>query len=102
MPPGGGGGGRRAGPGRAPPPPRDSGACNSIAVDVVAAPAAYVFGEDSCAVEFIESGNRKAQPRKKPPFPAEAGVGGQPTVVSNAETLAHLALVARHGAEWFR
>jgi NADH-quinone oxidoreductase subunit F len=73
-----------------------------ISVDVVAAPAAYVFGEDSCAVEFIETGDRKAKPRAKPPFPAEAGVGGRPTVVSNAETLAHLALVARHGAEWFR
>jgi NADH-quinone oxidoreductase subunit F len=73
-----------------------------IAVEVIAAPAAYVFGEDSCAVEFIETGDRKAQPRSKPPFPAEAGVGGRPTVVSNAETLAHLALIARHGAEWFR
>ncbi|HEY4411129.1 MAG TPA: NADH-ubiquinone oxidoreductase-F iron-sulfur binding region domain-containing protein [Acidimicrobiia bacterium] len=72
------------------------------ALDLVAAPAAYVFGEDSCAVEFIETGDRKAQPRSKPPFPAEAGVGGRPTVVSNAETLAHVALIARHGAEWFR
>jgi NADH-quinone oxidoreductase subunit F len=71
-------------------------------VEVVAAPAAYVAGEDSCAVEFIDTGDRKARPRAKPPFPAEAGVGGRPTVVGNAETMAHVALVARHGAEWFR
>lgn len=74
----------------------------AVSVEVVAAPAAYVFGEDSCAVEFIETADRQAKPRSKPPFPAEAGVGGRPTVVSNAETLAHLALVARYGAEWFR
>jgi NADH-quinone oxidoreductase subunit F len=77
--------------------------CGGIpTVAVVPAPAAYVFGEDSCAVEFIETGDRNARPRSKPPFPAGAGVDGRPTVVSNAETLAHLALVARHGADWFR
>ena len=77
-------------------------AARAVAVDVVAAPAVYVFGEDSCAVEFIETGDRKARPRSKPPFPAEAGIAGRPTVVSNAETLAHVALIARHGAGWFR
>ncbi|HVW34012.1 MAG TPA: NADH-ubiquinone oxidoreductase-F iron-sulfur binding region domain-containing protein, partial [Acidimicrobiia bacterium] len=71
-------------------------------VEIVAAPAAYVFGEDSCAVDYIETGDRAAKPRTKPPFPAEAGVGGRPTVVGNAETFAHLALIARHGAGWFR
>ena len=81
---------------------RESGVWPEFELEVVAAPAAYVFGEDSCAVEFIETGDRKAKPRAKPPFPAVAGVGGRPTVVSNAETLAHLALVARHGAGWFR
>jgi NADH-quinone oxidoreductase subunit F len=79
-----------------------SGLVPGIQLDVMAAPAAYVAGEDSCAVEFIETGDRKARPRAKPPFPAEAGVGGRPTVVGNAETMAHVALVARHGAEWFR
>ena len=81
---------------------RGSGAFPGLDLDVVRAPAAYVLGEDSCAVEFIETGDRKARPRAKPPFPAEAGIDGRPTVVGNAETMAHLALVARHGAEWFR
>jgi NADH-quinone oxidoreductase subunit F len=84
------------------PPAGEPPAAHLVTVEVVAAPAAYVFGEDSCAVEFIETGDRKARPRSKPPFPAETGVAGRPTVVGNAETMAHVALVARHGAEWFR
>lgn len=78
----------------------DAGPGRSVTIEVVAAPAAYVAGEDSAAVEFIESG--KTQPRRKPPFPAACGLGGAPTVVSNVETLAHIALIARHGAAWFR
>jgi NADH-quinone oxidoreductase subunit F len=69
-------------------------------VTVVEAPAVYVAGEDSAAVEFLETGN--PQPRTKPPYPAVAGLHGRPTVVSNVETLAHIALLARDGAAAFR
>ncbi len=79
-----------------------AGLTEGIEVSVVAAPAAYVAGEDSCAVEYIEKGEPSPQPRAKPPFPAAVGVDGRPTIVSNAETLAHVALIARHGAAWFR
>lgn len=67
---------------------------------VVRAPATYVAGEDSAATHFLETG--VAQPRTKPPYPAAVGLDGRPTVVSNVETLAHLALIARYGAEAFR
>jgi NADH-quinone oxidoreductase subunit F len=67
---------------------------------VVAAPATYVAGEDSAAVEFLETG--AAQPRYKPPYPAAAGLHGHPTVVNNVETLAHVAWAARVGAAAFR
>lgn len=77
-----------------------AGATEGVTIDVVEAPAAYVAGEDSAAVEFIETGT--AQPRKKPPYPAASGLGGRPTVVGNVETLAHVTLIARHGAGWFR
>ncbi|MGH8998300.1 MAG: hypothetical protein ACRDY7_02810, partial [Acidimicrobiia bacterium] len=45
-----------------------AGLAGDVTVEVVEAPAAYVAGEDSAAVEFIETGT--AQPRKKPPYPA--------------------------------
>ncbi|MGQ0467862.1 MAG: NADH-ubiquinone oxidoreductase-F iron-sulfur binding region domain-containing protein [Sporichthyaceae bacterium] len=70
-----------------------------IDVEVVEAPATYVAGEDSAAVHFIETGT--AQPRTKPPFPTEAGLHGRPTVVSNVETLAHVALIVRDGSGEF-
>ena len=79
-----------------------AGLAGDVEVTVVAAPAAYVAGEDSCALEFIERGGEQPQPRAKPPYPAEHGLHGWPTAVSNVETLAHVALIARHGAEWFK
>ena len=77
------------------------GLAGDVELTLVAAPAAYVAGEDSCALECIE-GREKPQPRAKPPFPAEHGIEGHPTAVSNVETLAHVALIARHGAAWFK
>jgi NADH-quinone oxidoreductase subunit F len=79
---------------------RAAGLIGSVKVDVVAAPGTYVAGEDSAAAEFIGGG--EAKPRSKPPYPAVSGVRDRPTVVSNVETLAHLALVARDGAEAFK
>lgn len=77
-----------------------AGLLDGCEVRLVEAPAVYVAGEDSAAVEFIDSGT--AQPRSKPPYPATAGVDGRPTVVSNVETVAHVALIARFGPDWFR
>ncbi|HET9091765.1 MAG TPA: NADH-ubiquinone oxidoreductase-F iron-sulfur binding region domain-containing protein [Acidimicrobiales bacterium] len=68
-------------------------------VQVVAAPSRYVAGESSAVVEVLESG--LALPRRRRVPVAVEGVLGRPTVVSNVETLAHVALVARFGAPWF-
>ena len=67
---------------------------------VVTAADGFVAGEASAVVGWIERG--LPAPTSKPPRLAERGLGGKPTLVQNVETLAHLALIARYGASWFR
>jgi NADH:ubiquinone oxidoreductase subunit F (NADH-binding) len=67
---------------------------------VVAVPDGYVGGQESAVVHFLNGG--PAKPTFTPPMIFEQGVNGRPTLVSNAETFAHVALIARHGADWFR
>ena len=67
---------------------------------IVLSPNSYLAGESSALASFLDSGS--AIPRASSRPLAAMGVGGRPTVVSNAETLAHLALVARFGADWWR
>jgi NADH:ubiquinone oxidoreductase subunit F (NADH-binding) len=63
-------------------------------------PAGYVSGQESALVSFLSG--REAKPTFTLPMPFEHGVRGRPTLVSNAETFAHMALIARYGAPWFR
>ncbi|MGZ6252845.1 MAG: NADH-quinone oxidoreductase subunit NuoF [Candidatus Binataceae bacterium] len=60
---------------------------------------AYICGEESGMLESMEG--RKGQPRKRPPFPAQAGLWGQPTTVDNVETLSHVPVIVMRGAQWF-
>lgn len=62
-------------------------------------PARYVAGEASAAASWLAGG--EAKPRALAAPLAVAGLSGQPTVVHNAETLAHLALLARFGGAWW-
>lgn len=66
---------------------------------LIAAPVRYISGEESAAVHFVNDG--VALPTAIPPRPFERGVGGRPTLVQNVETLAHVALIARYGEQWF-
>jgi NADH:ubiquinone oxidoreductase subunit F (NADH-binding) len=60
----------------------------------------YLAGQESALVSHLNGG--RALPTFAPPLPFEQGVARRPTLVANAETLAHLALIARHGPDWFR
>jgi NADH:ubiquinone oxidoreductase subunit F (NADH-binding) len=63
-------------------------------------PNRYLAGQESALVNHVSGG--PAIPTFTPPLPFERGVRGRPTLVSNVETLAHIALIARHGPDWFR
>ncbi len=78
----------------------ERGAGDPVPVTVAVVPDRYVASEASALVHYLNGG--PAVPLFTPPRPSERGVGGQPTLVSNVETLANVALIARYGADWFR
>jgi NADH-quinone oxidoreductase subunit F len=60
---------------------------------------AYICGEETALMNSLEG--LRANPRLKPPFPAQAGVYGMPSTVNNVISIASAALILRHGADWF-
>ena len=60
---------------------------------------AYICGEETALLESLEG--KLGQPRIRPPFPAQAGLYGKPTVVNNVETLANVPPVIVNGADWY-
>ncbi|MDT0550838.1 hypothetical protein RND15_50655, partial [Streptomyces sp. DSM 41529] len=71
-----------------------------VAIELITVAPGYVAGEETAAVHVVNGG--PAKPTDKPPRPFEEGVDGKPTLISNVETLAHLAFLHQHGAQTFR
>ena len=61
---------------------------------------AYICGEETALLESLEG--KLGQPRNRPPFPAQAGLYGKPTVVNNVETLANVPPIVLNGWDWYR
>ena len=60
---------------------------------------AYICGEETALLESLEG--KRGEPRLKPPFPAQVGAFGQPTIVNNVETLSAVPHILERGGEWF-
>jgi NADH-quinone oxidoreductase subunit F len=60
---------------------------------------AYICGEETAMLESLEG--KPGNPRRKPPYPAQRGLFGQPTLVHNVETLACIPHIVLRGADWF-
>jgi NADP-reducing hydrogenase subunit HndC len=60
---------------------------------------AFVCGEETALLESIEG--KRGEPRPKPPFPANRGLFGRPTVINNVETFANIPPIVLNGPDWF-
>ncbi len=60
---------------------------------------AFVCGEETALMASIES--RRGMPRPRPPYPAQSGLDGNPTVINNVKSLASVPVIIDRGADWF-
>ncbi len=68
-------------------------------LDIRVGAGAFVCGEETALMNSIEG--RRGEPRPRPPFPAQAGLWGKPTVLNNVETWANINPIILNGAEWY-
>ena len=71
----------------------------SFDIDVVRGGGAFVCGEETALLRSVEG--YAGEPRQRPPYPAESGVGGGPTLINNVETWSTVAPIIRESSAWF-
>src|SRR5699024_2234939 len=72
----------------------------SFDLDIRLGAGAFVCGEEMALIESIEG--KRGIPRNKPPYPAQVGLFGKPTLINNVETMANIPRIIRKGSDWFK
>ncbi len=71
----------------------------NFAVHVAEGAGAFVCGEETALMMSIEG--KRGMPRPRPPFPAQSGLDGKPTIIDNVKTLATVPVIIERGADWY-
>jgi bidirectional [NiFe] hydrogenase diaphorase subunit len=71
----------------------------SFRVELRLGAGAFVCGEETALIASIEG--KQGTPRPRPPYPAQEGLLGQPTLINNVETFANVPPILRNGGEWY-
>ncbi len=71
----------------------------SFDIEIRLGAGSYLCGEELTLIESLEG--KRGYPRVKPPFPAEKGLFGHPTLVNNVETLSNIPVIIKNGPEWY-
>jgi NADH:ubiquinone oxidoreductase subunit F (NADH-binding) len=77
-----------------------AGGNRKLAIRLTTGAGSYLCGDETTLLESMEG--KRGNPRYKPPFPAQKGFRGKPSVVNNVETLSHVPDIITHGAKWYR
>jgi len=72
----------------------------SFTVQIVRGAGAFVSGEETAMIAAMEG--RRSWPEHRPPYPAQAGLRGRPTLVSNVKTLAYVPIILQRGWRWYK
>ena len=71
----------------------------SFRIDVRLGAGAFVCGEETALIASVEG--KRGVPRPRPPFPAQEGLYGAPTLINNVETFANIPPILRNGGDWY-
>ncbi|NDJ33311.1 MAG: NADH-quinone oxidoreductase subunit L [Chloroflexi bacterium] len=71
----------------------------NFSIEIRLGAGAFVCGEETALIASIEG--KRGQPRPRPPYPADYGLWGEPTLINNVETLANIAPIIRNGSDWY-